>query len=102
MPSHPELRTSTPFSGARIAEARARFGAIHGVIHAAGAMGEAEARAAVEAFFAVQAIRLRVQAAAQGARLVVFPEAFIPGSPIWIDTRPIWDGDRSAGRTARR
>ena len=36
-------------------------------VHAAGAMGEAEARAAVEAFFAVQAIRLRVQAAAQGA-----------------------------------
>jgi nitrilase len=24
---------------------------------------------------------------------VVFPEAFVPGTPIWIDTRPIWDGD---------
>jgi nitrilase len=28
-----------------------------------------------------------------GAQLVVFPEAFVPGTPIWIDTRPIWDGD---------
>ena len=33
------------------------------------------------------------EAASQGAQLVVFPEAFIPGTPIWIDTRPIWDGD---------
>jgi nitrilase len=32
-------------------------------------------------------------ARALGAELVVFPEAFIPGTPIWIDTRPIWDGD---------
>ena len=24
---------------------------------------------------------------------MVFPEAFVPGTPIWIDTRPIWDGD---------
>jgi nitrilase len=31
--------------------------------------------------------------AAQGAQLVVFPEVFVPGTPIWIDTRPIWDGD---------
>ena len=28
-----------------------------------------------------------------GARIVVFPEVFIPGTPIWIDSRPIWDGD---------
>lgn len=33
------------------------------------------------------------EAAAQGAGIVVFPEAFIPGTPIWIDSRPIWDGD---------
>jgi nitrilase len=33
------------------------------------------------------------KAAAQGAQLVVFPEVFIPGTPIWIDTRPIWDSD---------
>ena len=36
---------------------------------------------------------LTAQAAAQGAQLVAFPEVFIPGTPIWIDTRPIWDGD---------
>ena len=35
------------------------------------------------------------KAAGQGAQLVVFPEVFIPGSPIWIDTRPIWDGDEA-------
>ncbi len=33
------------------------------------------------------------EAAAQGAQLVAFPEVFIPGTPIWIDTWPIWDGD---------
>jgi nitrilase len=32
-------------------------------------------------------------AAATGAELIVFPEVFVPGTPIWIDTRPIWDGD---------
>ena len=36
---------------------------------------------------------LTAAAARDGAQLVVFPEAFIPGTPIWIDTRPIWDGD---------
>jgi len=36
---------------------------------------------------------LTAAAAAQGAELVVFPEAFIPGTPFWIDTQPIWDGD---------
>ena len=36
---------------------------------------------------------LTADAAARGAQLVVFPEAFIPGTPIWIDTQPIWDGD---------
>jgi len=35
------------------------------------------------------------KAAGQGAQLVVFPEVFVPGTPIWIDTRPIWDGDRA-------
>jgi nitrilase len=24
---------------------------------------------------------------------VVFPEVYIPGTPIWIDSRPMWDGD---------
>ena len=36
---------------------------------------------------------LTAAAAAQGAQLVVFPEAFVPGTPFWIDTQPIWDGD---------
>lgn len=36
---------------------------------------------------------LTAAAAEKGAQLVVFPEAFVPGTPIWIDTRPIWDGD---------
>jgi len=36
---------------------------------------------------------LTAEAAGQGARLVVFPEVFVPGTPIWIDTTPIWDGD---------
>jgi nitrilase len=36
---------------------------------------------------------LTAEAAANEATLVVFPEAFVPGTPLWIDTRPIWDGD---------
>ena len=36
---------------------------------------------------------LTADAARQGAQLVVFPEVYVPGTPIWIDTRPIWDGD---------
>ena len=38
-------------------------------------------------------VKLLHQAAAEGAGIVVFPEVFIPGNPIWIDTVPIWDGD---------
>jgi predicted amidohydrolase len=34
-------------------------------------------------------------AAARGARLIVFPEVFVPGTPIWIDSTPIWDGDKA-------
>jgi predicted amidohydrolase len=40
-----------------------------------------------------KAVDLVGQAASDGARIVVFPEAFIPGTPIWIDSVPIWDGD---------
>ena len=40
-----------------------------------------------------KAISLLHQASGNGAKIVVFPEAFIPGTPIWIDSRPIWDGD---------
>jgi nitrilase len=36
---------------------------------------------------------LAAEAAGRGAELVVFPEAFIPGTPLWIDSTPIWDGD---------
>ena len=36
---------------------------------------------------------LTAGATRQGAQLVVFPEVFVPGTPIWIDTRRIWDGD---------
>ena len=36
---------------------------------------------------------LTAEAAGLGADLVVFPEAFVPGTPLWIDSVPIWDGD---------
>jgi nitrilase len=36
---------------------------------------------------------LTADAARNGAQLVVLPEVFVPGTPLWIDTRPIWDGD---------
>ena len=32
-------------------------------------------------------------AAAAGAEIVVFPEVFIPGTPIWFDSGRIWHGD---------
>jgi nitrilase len=37
--------------------------------------------------------KLTANAAREGATLIVFPEVFVPGTPIWIDTVPIWDGD---------
>ncbi len=40
-----------------------------------------------------KAVDLLGQAAARGASIVVFPEVFIPGTPIWIDSEPIWHGD---------
>jgi nitrilase len=40
-----------------------------------------------------KAIDLLHDAAARGAGIVVFPEAFIPGTPIWIDSGRTWDGD---------
>jgi predicted amidohydrolase len=39
--------------------------------------------------------RLVHEAAALGARLIVFPEVFVPGTPIWIDSQPVWDGDEA-------
>ena len=40
-----------------------------------------------------KAVELLATAAAGGSRIVVFPEVFIPGNPVWIDGQPIWDGD---------
>jgi nitrilase len=38
-------------------------------------------------------VDLTDNAASLGAQLVVFPEVFVPGTPVWIDTVPIWSGD---------
>lgn len=40
-------------------------------------------------------VQLIAEAAARGAELIVFPEVFVPGTPIWIDSVPIWDGDEA-------
>ena len=48
-------------------------------------MDRAATLARVEALLASPEVR--------AADLVVFPEAFVPGTPIWIDGVPIWDGD---------
>ncbi|MFF0266706.1 carbon-nitrogen hydrolase family protein [Kribbella sp. NPDC004536] len=37
--------------------------------------------------------QLVTDAAMTGAELVVLPEAFVPGTPLWIDSGPIWAGD---------
>lgn len=37
--------------------------------------------------------QLTSSAAKEGAQVIVFPEVFVRGTPIWINTRPIWDGD---------
>jgi nitrilase len=40
-------------------------------------------------------VRLIGEAASMGAELIVFPETFVPGTPIWIDGLPIWEGDEA-------
>ena len=66
-------------------------------------MGESFRVAAVQAAYVLmdreattrKVEQLIVSAAAEGARLIVFPEVFVPGTPIWIDAVPIWDGDEA-------
>src|SRR4051812_3665435 len=48
-------------------------------------MGRKATLAKVEELLAEPAVR--------AADLVVFPEVFVPGTPIWIDGPRIWDGD---------
>ena len=53
---------------------------------------------------------LTAEAAANGAKLVVFPEAFVPGDPIWKDAGRhlgrrrglVLDARRPGGRRAQR
>jgi nitrilase len=40
-----------------------------------------------------RAVELIVKAAADGARIVVFPEVFIPSTPVWVYSQPIWERD---------
>lgn len=40
-----------------------------------------------------KAVGLIKEAASNGADIIAFPEVFIPGTPLWIDAVPIWDGD---------
>jgi nitrilase len=40
-----------------------------------------------------KAVELIAKAAADGSRIVVFPEVFIPGPPVWVYNQPIWEGD---------
>jgi nitrilase len=46
-------------------------------------------------------ITLAEQAANEGARLVVFPEAFVPGYPDWVWRSRPWDAS-STGLSRRR
>jgi Carbon-nitrogen hydrolase len=41
-------------------------------------------------------VTLAGKAAAEGARLVAFPEAFVPGYPDWVWRTPPWDADATA------
>ena len=40
-----------------------------------------------------KAVGLIHEAASQGAKLIVFPEVYIPGTPVWFDSNRIWDDD---------
>jgi len=64
-------------------------------------MGRTFTAAAVQASYVLmdreetteKVVQLVGTAAEMGAELIVFPEVFVPGTPIWIDIVPIWDGD---------
>jgi len=64
-------------------------------------MGKTFTAAAVQASYVLmdreettdKLVELVGTAAEMGAELIVFPEVFVPGTPIWIDILPIWDGD---------
>jgi nitrilase len=66
-------------------------------------VGTAFTVAAVQAAYVLMAreattdkvVQLIGEAGALGAELIVFPEVFVPGTPIWIDAVPIWDGDEA-------
>lgn len=45
---------------------------------------------------------LTADAVSQGAQIVVFPEAFVPGIPIWIDTRRARSGRRRSHSATTR
>jgi predicted amidohydrolase len=40
-----------------------------------------------------KAVELIAKAAAGGSRIVVFPEVFIPSTPVWVYNQPIWERD---------
>src|ERR671922_2815018 len=48
-----------------------------------------------------KAVRLIQEAASEGARLVAFPETWIPGYPSWIYHAAEWDEPRSKRAFAR-
>ena len=66
-------------------------------------MGRVFTAAAVQAAYVLmdreatteKVVQLIAEAASRGAELIVFPEVFVPGTPIWIDSVPIWDGDEA-------
>ena len=64
-------------------------------------MGRTFTAAAVQASYVLmdrekttdKVVELIGTAAGMGAELIVFPEVFVPGTPIWIDSVPVWHGD---------
>lgn len=66
-------------------------------------MGNTFIAAAVQAAYVLmdreattdKVVTLIGRAASLGAELIVLPEVFVPGTPIWIDSVPVWDGDEA-------